>query len=454
MMLRKFNKKFRASAALLKNNDGFSLPELIIAVVILAVASGVILHSFITSSSLTTKAMKLNEASDAAQNIQEILKAYPAADFIDGSSDVLTQLGLNESDFSADAEAKEVVLRNLTSGKSTFDAKVKFSTGYAPVVDDEIDLSEADGFYLINNREIANYTAQKGSFQQSPISNPDDLSDSNFDQYVYSYYEITGKERTIDITITADKTDDEGNVTAVKIDGTYNYTYTYTANKAPAGAAPMYFPAAPYTTSVPVHVQSSGGSNSIELNKDGSPITVYFSYWPVYADNAAREASSSYVDYFKIHNTDDLPVRLVLIKQKPQIKTAGGGYEAMDDVDLSLCENRYGVEIYEYHSMDYIDSIKELNRMDRPKLILTNALLNISSVGGKVPGVRQYKIRGEYAAASGLELNAEEVIDDGNLVNSQKEDRLYDVTIEIFESGKIDNENAAPFAAFNGNKLS
>lgn len=449
-MLKKSNKRLSASDVLHASHKGFSLPELIIAVVIIGIASGVVLHAFLTSATLTNKATKLNEASDAAQNIQEIIEAFSAEDFLGGNEDVLDYLGISVDDYSCEDEEKTVTLRNLSSGNSTFDAKVRFSTGNARTVNGEVDLSSADGFFLINNKKISNYAAQKATYQQGISSNPDLDADRSFNQsYGLSCKGITGKSREIVINITPELNEDGTPKNTFTVNGEYRYTYNYNENVDNTGIAPLILPAAPKTISTYVHAQSVNGSTSIELNEDGSYTTVFFGYWPMYTDTTAREKNSTFEETITVNNIYDLPVRLVLVKQKPMIlNDEGTAYEAMDDTLLNLCENKYIVKIYEYHSKEFIDSNYVLTADSRTKTLLTNAKLNISSVGGYIASFT-YKMRG----TGGTELNYEEVIKDNSLVNSEKLNRLYDVTIEIFDPGKVEEEGSEPFATFNGNKL-
>ena len=58
-----------------KNNKGFSLIELLVAITILAVVMIPMLHSFITSARANAKARKVMEATTAAQNLMEEMKS-------------------------------------------------------------------------------------------------------------------------------------------------------------------------------------------------------------------------------------------------------------------------------------------------------------------------------------------------------------------------------------------
>lgn len=65
-----------------KNNKGFSLVELLVAITILAVVMIPMLHSFITSARANAKAKKVMEATTVAQNIMEEIKSEHLTDYL------------------------------------------------------------------------------------------------------------------------------------------------------------------------------------------------------------------------------------------------------------------------------------------------------------------------------------------------------------------------------------
>lgn len=75
-MLRKTSNKRKSKL----NNRGISLVEILVAITILAVASGSLLHAFLTSARINTKAKEQQRVTTAAQSIMEGLKAYTLED--------------------------------------------------------------------------------------------------------------------------------------------------------------------------------------------------------------------------------------------------------------------------------------------------------------------------------------------------------------------------------------
>ena len=58
------------------NNRGMSLIEILVAIIILAVVTGPLLHSFVTAIKLNSKAKEQQRVITAAQSIMEGFKAY------------------------------------------------------------------------------------------------------------------------------------------------------------------------------------------------------------------------------------------------------------------------------------------------------------------------------------------------------------------------------------------
>ncbi len=74
------------------SNRGFTLVEVLVAVVILAVVVVPLLNSFYTASRTNAKAKKLMDATTAAQNVFEELKAEKLDDFIHDHTATKTEL--------------------------------------------------------------------------------------------------------------------------------------------------------------------------------------------------------------------------------------------------------------------------------------------------------------------------------------------------------------------------
>jgi prepilin-type N-terminal cleavage/methylation domain-containing protein len=59
------------------NNKGFSLVELMIATVILAIIVAPLLHSFVTAAHTTVKSRQMGDATLASENIAEAVEVAP-----------------------------------------------------------------------------------------------------------------------------------------------------------------------------------------------------------------------------------------------------------------------------------------------------------------------------------------------------------------------------------------
>ena len=225
-----------------KNKKGFSLVELIAAVAILGVVVSPLLHSFVTSTKISRRAIEIADANLAGKNILEAVDACSIGDFkqiADSELDTNTLVNLLKSDYNntegtkleicpigrfdefgklatrylktdgspiTDTELKQLLLsdpgnqspddknkegnfslgiKNLKSGGSVFDAKVDFSRGDpTPTIGegDDAEDSTSYGFFEINNEKIAKYDRMDGVFSQPYIStsNPDILADEKF----------------------------------------------------------------------------------------------------------------------------------------------------------------------------------------------------------------------------------------------------------------------------------
>ena len=68
------------------NNAGFSLVELLVSMVILAIIVVPLLNSFLTAARTNAKAKRVLEATTAGQNLVERIKAQSVEDFVTGGA--------------------------------------------------------------------------------------------------------------------------------------------------------------------------------------------------------------------------------------------------------------------------------------------------------------------------------------------------------------------------------
>lgn len=450
------------------NNKGFSLVELLVAVVVLGFATGSVLHAFVTSSSITNRARIFGEATNVANNVQETIKSFSKEEFVNANrhEDVCSLLGIRSSDVYKINE-NEVVIKNVSSGSTDFDAKISFSRG------EYNEETGGDGFYLINEKEVAQYTEMDGSFTQSWMSgqNPDKLSDNEYMEATNnrdvlgnpSYY---SKTRLISVNIYSDEESDGRK--ALYADIVYNYTYTYYKTVLNVFGIPIqqkynYI----YTKEYPVSFvvrdangKATGTSSKFIPTEQNAVPEIFIMYYPYYeckfynncdrfsqynTDNPSKpesyEAFESYsnlnykggalnsynngTDLILINNIEK-PVNNIncyIVKQRPVDEETG---EPVTNMALTMqgYEPFYKAAILETFGADVDYAVIEDPETNK---IYTNAGTSLIT-GGQLSGFSAIKRKGYWGSA--MECN-------GTLVDTDKKERLYKTIVEIYPKGKL-----------------
>ncbi len=162
-------------------NAGFTLVELLVGVMILAIVVAPLLHAIVTSANVAKKSREAQNATLASKNVIETLNAMEISQILSqvrsgaGPDGIAADAGFYL--YSADDGYTEVAdpntvqtgqniyyigLKNITSANSTFDAMVKL---------------DASGFAQ-NAEEVSIHTPMNAVFSQpdSPVQNPDALA--------------------------------------------------------------------------------------------------------------------------------------------------------------------------------------------------------------------------------------------------------------------------------------
>lgn len=136
-----------------QNNKGFSLVEIIVAVVIIALVVGPILHAFYTSAHVNRTSKNMLKATTVAQNVMEDVKGTPLSLLLSASSEaVVTDLGdgnyelLFENQEIADTKYKAVVTLDADEYKAAAGEADNYNDYEQPEVYD-MD-SATNGFYV------------------------------------------------------------------------------------------------------------------------------------------------------------------------------------------------------------------------------------------------------------------------------------------------------------------
>lgn len=158
------------------NNKGFSLVELILAVVILGVVISPLLHSFVTATNIFAKSRNISQLTATGQNILETIDARPIKEFVEGGElvkELLTHRGttpefyeLGISDYTSEDSVAQVAIKNLATADGTYDARVTFSRGQA-LTGERVGFDQPEnGFKLVNSKELAKFSNMDAVYTQ------------------------------------------------------------------------------------------------------------------------------------------------------------------------------------------------------------------------------------------------------------------------------------------------
>lgn len=439
-------------------NAGFSLLELLIAVIILAIIVIPLLHMFVTSTRINVKSRQTLRATTFAQDIMEGLKAYnidelkqqfnePAEGFyvindklIKGSVQEDTDREKDKNGTDSDGNPNPglyyFTMSGVTMQGSEYDALIEVDArGYIENAPDGVPEEEKDKygtksvtidgepFYLNNDRfsVISSVdTERDGVFREDAGQRERALEAAN--KYYYKAeggtdpdwnWETEGFDywssgvsvgRTITINITNGRTDAEGN-SLFDADIAYQYEWckreeSYVAYGTDAVGNPI------------------GGQEEVDKYSCGDGISsgnFYLFYYPLY---------QTVDEKIMINNEADVPLRLYIAKQ---IDTT------LTDVQLSLAENNYQayvdvtagsldkIEIrtnlgYNLVNQEFLTGEGDPSKLDNQVIYCYEGKpiyeLNIYDLSG---------VRSEDFGASGANDDITEVI--------------YDVKVSVYEAG-------------------
>lgn len=400
------------------NNKGFSLVELLVAVSILALVTVPLLHSFVTASSTTAKSRKLGDATLASQNIAEAIEANSLGTILSMPASTLgANAGANYSyngsaytqipTYDAKDDVYYVGVTNIKAGANTFNAMVKFD-------------GAADEFADANNKLISEYSNIDAIFAQSRAASddPDNVSYDNFITHatqMYGNIDPIYSKRTIDLLVET-KTDGDTRLYATL---TFNYEYRFSYTETVVDLETGLTEDVNRTTiwdddNPPTYLLFPQG---YLIENDKMP-SIYLLYYPMYG---AQQ------DTINIRNNEELGFKLFLSKQ----------------VDPNLTESELGTKETGYRAV--ITQFQIDGSADGAAFIYSNARQNLRD-GSNIPTV-SYRIRGGLLGSSSKFEGETE----GDLVAKTAKNRLYKVTILIFDSTSSYDE--APIYTFETTKL-
>lgn len=355
----------------LNKDAGFSLLELLIAVVILAIIVIPLLNLFLSSNKLNIRSRQTLRATTAAQDIMEGLKAYnieeiktqfadPASGFYVIDSRLIKGGVAEETALEVDPGLYVFSMKELNMQGSKFDAKIEvdgrgYMTGTLTHDNGFNDAALADARSIDKNNgtfvEAEKYrqAALKGAFKNSDMETaiksrmtaPDldsaytNLQDTIYFKNLTTLFNQVSRTITIDLSVSSEV--DEDGRPKVDMEVTQVYTFVYRN----AGG-----------TDVSVSVMGDSGSlimvdslscGSITQTKDDK-VNVNLFYYPLYGATAP--------DKIIINNTSGVPMNLLIAKQRHEKEDPSNpgmpdlsDPEYYSDPQLMAAEQTYRAEI-------------------------------------------------------------------------------------------------------------
>ena len=420
------------------NNKGVSLVELLVAMVVLSIASVAIYQGIVLSARTNGKAKMKHKATSLAQNVIEGLKAedintilhqFTAPETVDGEGNTVVEFDMLPSN---------ILPSTLSGNVGTLDNSPYVNSSVNPeglTVYESDYVHTADGKYYLyvkgasmenasfdvlvtldGSPYIEGSASNKGQNYNSETIVQIPSMDSNFDAImsncsIYDGEAVSAANSKTDgsylpsamsreIIINIDKVNLSGVDTRVADSVKIQYIYRYSGI-----ADPVYS----------VEEEAFNNSESLEY----SLRNLFLFYPPAYGWKE---------DVIRVNNPKGSEVGIYIIKQKTS------------DTNLEFKENTYRVSLYVTDQMAATETSLTM--------ISSNLQENLSS-GAVATGAKFYfggsPILTDADKAQKLKLNG--------LTNSQKKDKMMDVKVEIFAAGEGSFSNADEFRAQAGDKL-
>lgn len=429
----------------IKNNDkGFSLVELVVAIAILGIIVSPLFASFLISAETANRSRQLGDATQIAENMLEQVQAATAEEIqanSNGMFGAVTQMrtaggGYEIVDGTKPALDNEYIYQmdHVTSGVSEFDVILKLEANSAANSNSQIEAA--------NKVEVSQYAAMDLVYEQSQADalNPDIEAVAGILDDINSATSGTGTlaslERTIVLQMTTDDSQAEIDAGTADVIFTvlYQYTadYTYTTPNADGtagttietGTVKYGVAVPPALTPIPVFTDI----HSSDYKEKG--FFVYLFYYPMYDNYSPVLAFTPYAtEIITIENFQKLNCDVVLVKQKNAQTT---------EID----ENRYECRV----------ELKESAKILAPANPSTNEPTNVyTNVNTNLMDGTLSKSDFELRLYTG---NWQTAVSRPNvLLGKEAETRVYDVTVEVYESDGVSGSLGKQVAEFTAKKV-
>lgn len=465
-------------------NSGFSLLEVLVAMIVLAIIAIPLVRGFVVTANLNSKTRNLERAESAAQNLMEALIPYSLEDIckqfnsdgekdftiytnfvpsgsdtsvsltdIQNSNDINNSTNENNStqyflldETNSDYLRKEV-MTGITSDDFTSDDLANHSCLSWDNDKDKF-IRQDDGLYEFAMQNIyvdgkyydaiIDIDARKYGSGQDDSGSSTSTSTSYYETYNTEIYsEVASYNASYDYMFLQNYTDDAAMYQELRLDlglDSTEYTddimgactkrtitVTIDENVASTKVSYEYLPDPSSPAKYYTYSASDFSGNISSSGYEQLPRNIFICYAPNYYSTALNNSSTTWLDNIVIANNSETPVNVVIIKQLTDELGTIASYESAYRVKVEIKEPS--------HSKSDLPT-------DTTKII-TNLDVNIGYTGLVVAVSNQarYVYTASDVSASGKASDMVAYLSISDLSNESQSDKMYSITIRIYEQG-------------------
>ena len=410
----------------LKNNKGFSLLELIIAITILAAVMIPMLHSFVSAARANAKAKKLMEATTAAQNLMEEMKiSGPSGFLVDHTQYDKEKVTVKDSNGNIISTTTDIY------GEPIYTYNVTVPSSSALTVNGR-------EFRAKVSMDPTNYTCVTGGavtgpslntrYNSLPLANVSKLSKDSNGFYLQNEDQELVAAKSMDPAAYEDIKSNMSRTIQIDID------YTPSTNVVKVYTTVTYKDERPLENNVDIAVNRKEIYNNSADPTKMTLSNIFVCFFPMYNNTS----TSSPKEHFVINNDNNYPVCVYLVKQITRDTTGNQDYVSNGNkyrTDLAVNEGE------RTKLTGKNEDGSDNGKPDVKTSVATN--LTMSGSAKQIDVTYKHKSGGAYTSGgipSGY--TAEDMLNMKDLTKPDYKNRIYDVSISVYDEKDDSYEKA------------
>ena len=408
------------------NNEGFSLVELLIAIVILSIIVVPLLHSFVTSARTNAKSRSTMHATAIAEDIMEMFEAHSLEEMADIYTSETPAGFTNTANMDDTTGIWTYTIRDDTTTSGTYDAVIKVDpTAYSAVNSvDPVDIQNLAGNLNAVYSEAEDAAMEAYSYFGGGVPTADIIQNTT---------------RKIEINIDSSKTNVtlatgdvvETEVYLVTASASYHCDSSLLANGRSADYPQMGADYVIFSNEDSVRSRASQVNDATELGNQLANIIICLQ---PRVESAHYDAGRpAIVDRVVINNPDDVETNLLVVEQE-MTQSRSDMVRDICGTDYATMRMKYGISLEVREAWPGWMPVPGTTQKSAGKL-RTNLL-------GRSEGLTAYVFENSSmtgsGAGTGLDYElAKQILSATDLTPTTQMNRIYDIEVKIYAEGKI-----------------